>query len=104
MSWNKNTINFSSLNAIKQVLDDLRIEYTLEVKERVIGQGNNDEFFGENPYELRRLSYRGFVVLEQIQKTSDCDSDDMIISQKFTRETEPKVWQYIVNEEDETQP
>jgi hypothetical protein len=29
-----------------------------------------------------------------------CDADDTIISQKLTRETEPKDWQYVVKEEE----
>lgn len=103
MSWDKNTINASNLDAVKSVLDELKVKYTLETKKTVMGRGiNNDSFGGEDKhYELRRLSYRGFVILEQIKQTADCDADDTIISQKFTVLNEPHDWQYIVKEEEE---
>ena len=101
MSWDKNTINQSNLNAVKDVLDDLKIKYTLVIKECVRGSGLNDDMCGEmRVYELRRLSYRNFVILEQMNRTSDCDADDTITSQKFTKENEPKDWQYVINEQD----
>jgi hypothetical protein len=100
MSWDKNTINLSNLDAVKNVLDDLKIKYTLEAKAKVRGFGLNDGMYGEEDkyYELRRLSYRGFVILEQICRTSDCDADDTITSHKFTREDEPKDWEYEITE------
>ena len=103
MSWDKNTINMSNLDAVKEILDDLKVKYTLEVKKKVRGYGLNDATFGEEDkvYELHRLAYRGFVILEQIKRTQDCDANDTIISRKFTRETEPKDWQYVINETEE---
>jgi hypothetical protein len=98
MSWDKNTINASHLNSVKEVLDDLKAKYTLEVKEKVHGMGLNDD--EDKIYELRRLSYCGFVILERIYQTLDCDADDVITSHKFTQDNEPEDWLYIIKEKE----
>ena len=98
MSWNKNTINASHIDVVKSILDDLKINYALETKECVPGFGANDN---GKQYSLRKLSCQDFVILEQILQTLDCDCNDIITSHKFTKETEPKDWKYIVKEQEE---
>ena len=93
MSWEKNTINLSHLDATLGVLDDLDIPYEVAVIGEFAGRGLND---GEGKvYTLRRLQYRGWVILEVVAGHSGCDIDDVIYSSKFRREDEPKNWQFI---------
>ena len=95
MSWDKNTVNMSGLDAIKETLDNLGTEYTLTAEAEVRGNGMNDSS-GDPPYKLRRLQYGDWVVLERIVKDADCDTDDIIYSQTFLLKKEPKDWQYVV--------
>lgn len=96
MSWDKNTISMSHLDAYQEVLEELGIPYKLTVKRRITGRGCNDS--DNRPYALRRLEYRHFVILEHIEQTADCDMDDVISSTKFLKEDEPQNWQYVVQE------
>ena len=98
MSWDKNTISFSNLNIIKEVLDDFEIPYDITIMETVKGRGLNDEYYSDEPksYNLRRLQYDKFVVLEHIEQDAGCDVDDVIRSSKFNLDQEPKDWQYVV--------
>ena len=88
MSWNKNTINLSKLDAIAVVLDLSKIKYKIEKLGEVIGMGLNDEFDRKDKYELRSLTYKDAfgkikVMAEQICRNKDCDSDDFIFSNTF---------------------
>ena len=94
MSWDKNTINYSTIDAIVGVLKDIGVDYKLSVIAKVRGRGLND--YEGKVYELRRLEYKNIVYLEKIEQEADCDFDDIIRSQKFKLSKEPKGWQAIV--------
>ena len=93
MSWDKQTINLSSLDAIKDTLDDLGVSYDLSVIAEFKGRGLNDPD-GE-VYQLRRLQYDGKVVLEYAELDADCDADDRIMSYTINLDEEPEDWHPI---------
>jgi len=88
MSWNKNTINTSEVNAALVILKDTNTPYTLEVLGSVNGDGLNDDF-GTGSYECRKLTYGGKVLMEHMIRTFDCDSDDCFTSVRFDKGKEP---------------
>ena len=102
MSWDKNTIVCSQINAIISTLDICKKPYTLSVLGNVQGHGLNDDLIiednsgelypGSKYYDIRKLEFEGIVILEQMQRSHDCDTDDMIISVKFDKGSEPKTW------------
>ena len=96
MSWDKNTISFSDIDAVIDVLKDVGLDYKLSVMARVRGWGLNDDYTGKEFWELRRLEYGNTVYLEKIEQDADCDVDDIITSSKFTKSTEPKDWVAII--------
>jgi len=95
MSWDKNTVNLSALDSVKQTLDNLEVEYSLSTEAEIMGIGLND-FEDTPPHKLRRLQYDKWVMLEQMTRDADCDVDDIISSHTFLLEEEPDNWQYIV--------
>jgi len=90
MSWNKNTLNFSQIDTIIEVLITLKEKYTLISIGRVKAFGLNDSILGLYSHCLRKLTYKNQIIIEQMQRTSDCDSDDLIVSLQFTKEKLPK--------------
>jgi len=96
MSWDKNTISFSDIDAVIDALKDIGIDYKLSVLTRVVGRGLNDDYMGREFWELRRLEYGNTVYLEKIEQDAECDTDDIITSHKFTKSTEPKDWVAII--------
>lgn len=98
MSWDKNTVSFSEVDSVINTLSSLEIPYAVEIKDSVLGVGINDGvIYGDDTYySLRRLVYKDIVILEQIEKDVDCDTDDIIISHRFPKEKEPEDWEYIV--------
>lgn len=91
MSWNKNTSNFSEIDSNIEVLDNLSIPYSLSVLGNVCARGINDLV---DYYPMRRLEFKGQVVLEKMCRNCDCDCDDSIYSEKFKLEDEPKNWSF----------
>lgn len=83
MSYDKNTINLSNLEAVSTALNDLTIEHKTIELAKVRGMGLNDHFSDIEDYTLRALVYKDIVEVEQMQRTYDCDSDDFIVSIKF---------------------
>ena len=101
MSWNKNTVDKSFVDQAIKLLDELEIPYKVETLGEVQGMGLNDDYGRDRrPYEARRLEYAGFVMLERMERSADCDSDDYFISEKFKIEDEPEKWDILVEEED----
>jgi len=96
MSWDKNTVRVSNLDAIKQTLDNLGVPYQLTTIGFVKGRGLNDEMLELPPHPIRRLQYGDRVVLEHIEQDADCDTDDIITSQEFALEKEPGDWQSTI--------
>ena len=106
MSWDKNTINCSHIDSIVRTLQQLDTLYSLTVEKEVRGMGLNDDipstaapFLVERFYPLRRLEYNRFVILERMERTTDCDTDDLICSYLFDFADEPADWQYEITEE-----
>lgn len=98
MSWDKNTINCSHLNAVKQTLDNLGIEYCCTTIGRFSGRGTNDDPYmdgTETLYFLQRLQYGTRVILEYAVLDADCDVDDVIHSSEFDLKDEPKDWEAV---------
>lgn len=98
MSWDKNTINNSEIDTIISILKDLEITFILTPIDTFWGRGLNDNFCEDEPeqtHELRELKFRNFIVLEYVEQDADCDTDDVIMSQKFTSENAPRAWQTI---------
>lgn len=93
MSWNKNTIVTSTVDATVEILTDLSYPYNLQIKRLIQGIGINDLEVRE--YPLRRLQYGKWVILEKMIRHSDCDIDDTIVSYKLTLEDEPKNWNFV---------
>ena len=100
MSWNKNTIIHSEIDPVIEILKELEASYSLSVLGTVMGHGLNDDYAdpteydkdGDKYYPIRKLECKNFVILEQIVRTTDCDTDDEIISKKFKKNKVPKNW------------
>jgi len=90
MSWDKNTLNFSTLDATIKVLKMFSKKYKLTVLGKVKGLGLNDDYTANDTYTLRKLTFENKIVIEQMQRTYDCDSDDIIVSIEFDKKTFPK--------------
>ena len=98
MSWDKNTVSRSKLDEIARILDILEIPYTISVIGTVDGWGSNDQQFdkegpsGHNMHQIRKLVSEKLVVLECMNRTEDCDSDDEIVSYTFRQKDVPQDW------------
>jgi len=93
MSWNKNTLNNSKLDHIKIILDELSIPYKLTTLGKVMGIGLNDDIREDCDYPIRKLEVGNKVVLERMERNTDCDFDDYITSYIFDKEKVPKNWE-----------
>lgn len=82
MSWNKNTINQSEIERLVDLLKDLKVPYCLTTIDKVRGLGLNDM---ENTfYPLLKLEVKDFIYIDQMVRTTDCDTDDVINTLKFS--------------------
>uniref|UniRef100_A0A6M3K4N9 Uncharacterized protein n=1 Tax=viral metagenome TaxID=1070528 RepID=A0A6M3K4N9_9ZZZZ len=97
MSWDKNTISLSGLDAVIGTLLDLGIDHEVSIIAEFHGRGLNDDYLDLSPHKLRRLEYGKWVILEKVEQDADCDTDDCILSCKFELDKEPKDWQPIVS-------
>ena len=92
MSYNKNTINFSQIDALLIVLDDLKQPYSLFILGEVGAYGMNDD--DRQSYPIRKLvcfESTGIkrTIVEQMRRSDDCDANDYIMSECFLGETYP---------------
>ena len=92
MSWDKNTIRASEIDTTMKVLTELKVEHTIETIGKVRGYGLNDDYAKTDIHLIRKLTYKNFVVLEQMVRNTDCDLNDVIISEKFDKDKVPKKW------------
>ena len=99
MSYDKNTIDISFLDVTKGTLDELDVEYTITYLGEAVGKGVND--IPEMVYQLRKLEYRDKVVMERMERTYDCDSDDLRVSHIFEKGEEPKEWPLEIFKDEE---
>lgn len=93
MGWDKNTIRISGLNEIKKTLGNILFPYKLTILGEVVGHGLEDN--QKEPYtryEIHRLQYSNYVILEQFERDRDCDTDDIIVSHEFLVDKEPEDW------------
>ena len=95
MSWNKNTIRTTEIDATIKALNHADVPYTVEVLGTVQGNGLNDDY-SDGVYECRKLTYGDVVLMERIERTSDCDMDDYFTSQEFKRGEEPAEWELSI--------
>ena len=93
MSWNKNTINNSQLYTFAYTFGKVRRPINIEIIGYAEGYGLND-IYEDNIglYPIRKLSFDDIVVLEQMQRTVDCDTDDTIVSIMFDADKVPSDW------------
>lgn len=104
MSWDKNTVILSEVNKTIELLKEFGVPYKLKVLKKVVGNGNNDDLFVGNKetsrkYDVRRLEYKDKVILEQMNRSADCDCNDVIISLKFNKDKVPEKWEPEVENE-----
>lgn len=92
MSYNKNTLISSEIGNTIKILDRLKVPYTLTDLGTVRGQGLNDDYEGIDSYKIRKLEYGDYVIIEQMRRTNDCDTDDYIVSEEFLKNKAPKEW------------
>jgi len=92
MSWNKNTIRRSEIDKTIELLKEFKVKYKLTTLGKVPGYGLNDAYEDISEYEIRKLEYNDFVILEQMIRDPDCDMDDVISSFKFEKSKAPKNW------------
>lgn len=92
MSWNKNTRNESEVNSVVRTLKKLGVKYKLTTIGSVQGMGLNDDYRKSSLYKLRKLEYKDVVLLEKMVRSTDCDSDDVIISKEFKANKLPSEW------------
>lgn len=83
MSYDKNTMIFSDITPLVRELIRRKENYHLATLGTVQAKGLNDYFKAVDDIDLRILIYSGGVVLEQMRRTSDCDLDDVIVSEVF---------------------
>lgn len=92
MSWDKNTYYVSEIPTIIGVLEQMSEPYILTKLGQVKGMGMNDDFDDKDYYDLYQLEYKDNIVLEQMQRTCDCDSDDILTSIHFNKGEQPDTW------------
>jgi hypothetical protein len=95
MGWDKNTIVTSAVDGTIEVLKSVGIAYTLTELGHVTGCGLNDD--DHQFYPIRKLEYKAangenITMLEQMQRTHDCDLDDHLISCLYEKEATPQNW------------
>jgi len=86
MSWDKNTINNSTIDSRIEYLKKNKKPYNLKVLGKVAARGINDEISGVDFYEIRALKYDDKLVIERMFRHPDCDADDYIQSIVFHSE------------------
>lgn len=92
MSYDKNTYNFSDIVPIVRELIRNKEKYYLFTLGTVRAKGCNDDFRGIDDYNISILIYKGGVLLEQMRRTDDCDSDDCVVSESFNFDQIPDMW------------
>ena len=101
MGWNKKTRIESKVDGMIQVLDANKIPYTLSTIMKVHDWSFNAAHSGID-LPLRKLQYSDKVVLERIERSNDCDCDDVVVSCEFPLVDEPSNWECVqLDDEDE---
>jgi hypothetical protein len=102
MGLDKNTIRTSEIDTDINILKELNHPYILTELGKIQGRGINDLYSeaDEDEYPIRKLEYGNIIILEQIERHTDCDMDDIIRSFKFNKVNEPSEWQIETTIED----
>lgn len=105
MSWNKNTIVNSFVDKKIEEFKELGATYMVVTLIEVAGHGLNDD--QDTTYPIRALFYKtdlgDRVVLEQMNRDSDCDGDDIVTGLEVSVEDCPLAWSAVIlNTEDDT--
>jgi hypothetical protein len=92
MSWDKQTARQSGIPATVECLETLHIPYNLKligaVSDRAEWSSPDDEI------GLYRLAYQDIIILERMERTSDCDTDDIVRSYVFAKTNDPtETWE-----------
>ena len=93
MSWDKNTINGSDVIFAASLLEAVGTPYKLTKIADASANGMNDTIDDRDSYPLYRLEFRDRVALDRIERTYDCDGDDVIKTYVFLLANEPKSWE-----------
>jgi len=104
MSWDKNTISFSEVDAFLRFADIFGADYQLIELAKVRGRGLNDDPYmsgEEKLYPIRRVEFKDKVILEYMERHSDCDADDIIRSCIYDKAQVPLEWQLERHIDDE---
>jgi hypothetical protein len=121
MSWDKQTIVLSEIDALVRVFDEIGYPYRLESRGTVEGQGRNDDNWSDiagveakGLYKLRRLRYsvdidsslpmRDFIIQERMIQTDDCDTDDTLVSVRYATLAEANAAPLVVQVQVEYDP
>ena len=93
MSYNKNTVNWSYLDDIVRIWKDSGKEVKIEILGYVDGRGLNDNKDTKYPIRKAVNCDDGIVVIERMERTYDCDTDDVIKSYTFKVGEVPNDWE-----------
>jgi hypothetical protein len=85
---------FSDIDSLIRTFKKLDYPYRLEILSYVGGLDENDCEFH---YPIRKLTYKNYIVLEQMIREYS-NGYDYIVSREFTIENEPKNWKIEVKE------
>lgn len=95
MDFQKRTLRLSKLDVIASELKNQKCNPQIQLLGRIKGRGLNDLIIQREDYkiyDIRRLDYLDYVILEQFIQTKDMELDDFIVSKKFSKEEMPKYW------------
>lgn len=114
MSWDKNTVNKSTILALHDGLFRAgNHEVELQLIGKVAGRGIGDVCFcydkecscGVNPfYPIYRMQVGDTVYIDQYQMYSDCDADDFIVTLTMTPEEEANYVQEVLYHDEDSCP
>jgi hypothetical protein len=82
MSWDKKTVSFSRINSFIEILELLNHPYELKIVKAVKDNGNDYNYDEESNglINLHTLTFNDKIVVDYIQRSDDCDTDDYIHS------------------------
>ena len=92
MSWDKNTVNASSINMIISILELETIPYEVVNIGNVTDMGLSSAYDDDEMIPLHKIITNNAVYLERMERTDDCDFDDFIRMYMFTKANEPAKW------------
>ncbi len=95
MDFQKRTIRLSRLDLVAADLKNQKCNPQITLLGRIKGRGLNDLIAHRESYkiyDIRRLDYMDFIIVEQFIQTKDMELDDFVVSKKFNKENLPDKW------------